>query len=66
VVGTLAVTAAATGSPAAGIAAIAADQLLDPPKLKHIPKSIQELADESKKIKRSPVGMLFKCSGEKS
>jgi hypothetical protein len=65
VVGTLAVTAAATGSPAAGIAAIAADQLLDPPKLKHIPKSIQELADESKKIKRSPVGMLFKYSGEK-
>jgi len=60
VVGSLAVTAAATGLPVWGLAAIAADQLLDAPKLKDIPKSIAELAKESQKNKQSPVGMLFR------
>lgn len=60
VVGSLAVTAAATGVPVWGFAAIAADQLLDAPKLRDIPKSIRELADESMKVRKSPVGMLFK------
>lgn len=62
VVGSLAITAAATGLPAWGIAAIVADQLLAAPKLRDIPKSIQELARESQKIKQSPVGLLFKYS----
>ena len=62
VVGTLGVTAAITGMPVWGIAAIAADQLLDAPKLKDIPASIRELAVESNKVKKSPVGMLFKVS----
>ena len=64
VVGTLAVTAAATGSPSMGIAAYASTEILNAPKLRDIPKSIQKLADESRKINRSPVGMLFKYSGE--
>jgi hypothetical protein len=59
VVGSLGVAAAATGMPVWGLAAIAADQLLDAPKLRGIPKSIRDLADESKKIQKSPVGMLF-------
>jgi len=62
VVGSLAVTAAATGQPFWGLAAYAADQILDPPKLQSIPKSIKELADESKKNRRSPVGILFELS----
>lgn len=62
VVGSLAVTAAATGTPAWGIAALAADQLLRAPKLRDIPQSIRDLATESSKLKRSPVGMLFKLS----
>ncbi|MCA3061772.1 MAG: hypothetical protein ING60_18380, partial [Rhodocyclaceae bacterium] len=49
VVGSLAVTAAATSLPVWGLAAIAADQLLPAPKLKDIPKSIKELASESYK-----------------
>jgi len=65
VVGSLAVTAAATGSPVWGLAAIAADQLLDAPKLKDIPKSIRELARESQKLRQSPVGMLFKFARER-
>ena len=62
VMGSLGVAAAATGMPVWGLAAIAADQLLDAPKLKDIPQSIRNLADESNKIKKSPVGMLFSVS----
>ena len=62
VTGTLAVTALATSNPVWGIAAIAADQLLDAPKLKDIPQSFKDLADESNKVKKSPVGMLFDIS----
>lgn len=59
VVGALEVTAAVTGTPVWGLATIAADQLLEVPKLKDIPQSIRDLADENNKIKKSPVGMLF-------
>lgn len=62
VTGTLGVTAAVTGMPVWGLAAIAADQLLDAPKLKDIPKSIRDLADETNKVNKSPVGILFKVS----
>lgn len=62
VVGSLAATAAATGTPVWGLAALAADQLLKAPKLRDIPGSIKELAAETTKLKRSPVGMLFKYS----
>jgi len=60
--GTLGVTAAATGMPVWALAAIAADQLLDAPKLKDIPDSIKKLAKESSELKQSPVGLLFKIS----
>lgn len=66
VVGSLAVAAAATGTPVWGLAAIAADQLLDAPKLKDIPESIRKLARESAELKQSPVGLLFKYSGKRA
>ncbi len=59
VMGSLEVTAAAIGMPVWGLAGFAADQLLDAPKLKDIPKSFRDLADESNRIQKSPVGMLF-------
>lgn len=62
VMGTLGVTAAATGMPVWGLAAIAVDQLLDAPKLKDIPGSIKELAKESNELNQSPVGLLFNVS----
>lgn len=62
VVGSLEVAAAIIGTPVMGLAAIAADQVLDMPKLKDIPKSIRDLADENTKVKKSPVGMLFTLS----
>jgi len=60
VIGTLGISAAATGLLVCGLAAIVADQLLDAPKLKDIPKSIKDLAKESNDLKQSPVGLLFK------
>lgn len=65
VVGTIEVAAAATGLPVWGLASIAADQLLDIPKLKDIPSSIKALAKESKELNQSPVGMLFKYKDKK-
>ncbi len=66
VVGTMEVTAAATGLPVWGLATIAANQVFDIPKLKDIPASIKELAQESKKLKLSPVGMLFTYARKKA
>jgi hypothetical protein len=66
VVGTLAVTAAATRSPVWGLAAMMAHQVLPAPELKDIPKSIQDLARETEDVKQSPVGLLFRYSGEKA
>lgn len=60
VVGTLAVAGAITGNPLLGVMAWGANEALDPPKLKDLPNKIKALQEESQKIKRSPVGMLFK------
>ena len=62
VTGTLEVAAAIIGTPIWGIAAFTVDQLLDVPKLKDIPQSIRDLADEANKVKKSPVGILFNIS----
>jgi len=59
VVGSLEVAAAVTGTPVWGMATIAADQMFDVPKLKDIPQSIRDLAEENQKVKKSPVGLLF-------
>ncbi|MBF10340.1 MAG: hypothetical protein CL809_15860 [Cobetia sp.] len=59
VVGSLEVAAAITGTPVWGMATIAADQILDVPKLKDIPQSIKKLAEENNKVNKSPVGLLF-------
>ena len=66
--GPLEIAAAATGTPLWGlptIAAIVADELLDMPKLRDIPQSIRDLAAETDKIHKSPVGMLFSVSKSK-
>ncbi|WP_256775438.1 MULTISPECIES: hypothetical protein [unclassified Stenotrophomonas] len=62
VVGSLAATAAATGTAAWGLAAFAADQLLKAPKLFELPATFKKLVKENQEIKRSPVGLLFKYS----
>lgn len=64
VVGSLEVAAAVTGTPVWGLATIAADQVLEVPKLKDIPQSIRQLVDDNNRLKKSPVGMLFTVSKE--
>ena len=54
VMGSLGVTAAVTVTPVWGLAAIAADQLLDAPKLKDIPSSIKDLVEENNRLNKSP------------
>jgi hypothetical protein len=61
-VGTLEVAAAATGHPIFGLSAFAANQIVDAPKLKDLPKSVRGLIHDSKELNRSPVGLLFSYS----
>jgi len=60
--GGIEIGAALTGTPTWGLAVLAADQLLDAPKLREIPQRFRDLVDQNKKVKQSPVGMLFKTS----
>jgi hypothetical protein len=59
VIGGIEITAAATGMPLYGLAAIAGNQLLDVPKLKDFPEMIRRLVEDAATIRRSPVGLLF-------
>jgi glutamyl-tRNA synthetase len=60
VVGSLTAAAAATADVGLAVAAWVADKTLDPPKLKEIPEKVRDLIETQKKIKRSPIGILFK------
>lgn len=60
--GGIEIGAALTGTPTWGLAVLAADQLLDAPKLREIPQRFRDLVDQNKQVKQSPVGMLFKIS----
>ncbi|XDZ50199.1 hypothetical protein AB8Q18_08310 [Neisseriaceae bacterium CLB008] len=62
VMGTIGIGAALTGTPAWGLAAFAVDQVLDAPKLKEIPQRYRDLIEQNRKVKKSPVGILFKVS----
>lgn len=66
VTGTLGITAAATGTPIWAFAALAADQILDAPKLKDIPVSIKTMLEENRKVAKSPVGLLFNIKNKVS
>jgi hypothetical protein len=65
VIGTIEVAAALSGSPVCGLVVLAADQLMDVPKLKELPNKFQEIQKEAKTIKASPVGLLFQQSKRK-
>ena len=58
-IGTIGVAAAVGISPVFGLAALAADQVFDVPKLKDLPGKFKELGQEEKELKRSAVGLLF-------
>jgi hypothetical protein len=56
VIGSIEVSAAATGNPLYGLTALAGNQLLDVPKLKDFPRAVREMIETSRKVRRSPVG----------
>jgi hypothetical protein len=60
VTGSIGVAAAVTGNPVFGVAALAADQVLDAPKLRDIPKRFQHVRNETAARRRSPLALLFK------
>ncbi|EKU57120.1 hypothetical protein APD05_11815 [Acinetobacter nosocomialis] len=62
VMGTIGIGAALTGTPAWALAALAADQILDTPKLREIPQRYRDLIEHNREVKQSPVGILFKAS----
>lgn len=61
-IGTLEVAAAATGTPLFGLAALAANQFIDVPKIKELPEKYRKIIEEDQKVNRSPVGLLFSYS----
>lgn len=65
VTGGIEIGAALTGTPTWGLAVLAADQLLDAPKLREIPQKFRDLVKRNNEVKQSPVGMLFKASKSK-
>lgn len=65
VTGGIEIGAALTGTPTWGLAVLAADQLLDAPKLREIPQKFRDLVKQNNEVKQSPVGMLFKASKSK-
>jgi hypothetical protein len=60
VTGGVGVAAAITSMPALALGALAADQVLDPPKIRDIPGRVRDLRGERKAIKNSPMGLLFR------
>jgi len=58
--GAVEVAAIASGSPVWGSAGFVTSQLVSAPKLKDIPPSFKALYNKDKKIKTSPMGLLFK------
>ena len=62
VMGSIEIAAACTGYPLFGLSCFALEQILDIPKLKDIPKSIEKIKDyerEKLRLNKSPIGLMF-------
>jgi hypothetical protein len=63
VMGSIEIAAACIGTPLYGLSSVVLNQILDAPKLKDIPKSIDKIKEYEKeklKLKKSPLGLMFK------
>jgi hypothetical protein len=60
VTGGIGVAAAITSMPALALGALAADQVLDPPKIRDLPGRVRDLSRERNAVKNSPMGLLFR------
>jgi hypothetical protein len=63
VMGTIEITAACTGTPLYGVSTVILNQILDAPKLKDLPKTVEKLKDvekEKRNLRKTPMGLIFK------
>lgn len=62
VMGSVEIASACIGTPLYGISAAILNQILDPPKLKDLPKSIdqiKQIEEHKNNLRRSPIGLMF-------
>ncbi len=63
VMGTIEIVAACTGTPLYGVSTVILNQILDAPKLKDLPKTVDKLIDlgkEKRNLRKTPMGLIFK------
>jgi hypothetical protein len=63
VMGSVEIASACIGTPLYGLSTLALNQILDAPKIKDLPKTLdkmKEIENEKANIKRSPLGLIFK------
>jgi len=63
VMGTIEIAAACTGTPLYGISTVVLNQILDAPKLKDLPNTVDKLRDieqEKRNLRKTPMGLIFK------
>lgn len=58
--GVIEVAAVFTGTPLFGLTTFAINQFLDVPKIKDLPNKAKEIRKEDLRLKKSPIGLLFK------
>jgi hypothetical protein len=62
VMGTVEIASACLGTPLYGLSTVALNQILDPPKIKDFPQSIEKIREtqrEKEALKKSPIGLMF-------
>ncbi len=63
VMGTVEIASACIGTPLFGVSTVFLNKILDAPKLKDLPKSINKIKDiekQKKNLNKSPIGLMFK------
>lgn len=62
VMGTVEIASACVGTPLYGISTVVLNQLMDAPKIKDLPKSVDKIKaieEQKKNLKKSPIGLMF-------
>lgn len=65
VMGTVEIASACIGTPLYGVSTVVLNQIIDAPKLKDLPKSIEKIKDVDKQkeqLSKSPIGLMFNYS----
>ena len=60
--GSVEIASACLGTPLYGLSTVALNQLMDAPKIKDLPKTVEkmkEMDSERRNLKKSPLGLMF-------